>query len=565
MKFGDHPLATAEYVAVDVETNGRGGDLCELTEVGTVLVGGGELHDTWESLVRPCRPLSRGIERFTGISQAMVDSAPPPEEVMPAVAELLTGRVLVAHNAAFDTRALRQAFERCGLEWPAPPVFCTVAMARRFAPLVRQRGLARLADALGIEVESVHRALPDALTCAKIFCALFPKLCANAISVGQATALLGARRPGRKATRASAPRVPAEQRPDLSQLPDDPGVYIFRDERGRPLYVGKSVSLRTRARSHFCAPSGWTERAEVVDYRPTNSELGALVLENRLIKQWQPHGNRQLKRTDRWVYLRCRLDISYPVLEVSAEPAAGHAVSVGPLRGKRLAGELADHLSSLFKLRHCGRTMKRREHPSIYGQMGRCCSPCLGDLDPNAYRRQIDQALTLFDGSEAAEDLLLADIDRRIADASSARRYEAAAALLRRRERLAGLLERLGGVLRAVHADPRLVLAAHPSKARFDAFWIVGGRVADWGPLPAPGEIQRRTKAALSRSNPCGSSVPAEEVDEVRIVSAWLAEHEPPVISLSGGPPTADRIHRILRNAGESRRSHGECASGVAA
>ena len=70
-------------------------------------------------------------------------------------------------------------------------------------------------------------------------------------------------------------------------------MYVFRDVRGRPLYVGKSVSLRTRARSHFCAPAGWTERAEIVDYRPTNSELGALVLENRLIKQWRPPGNRR--------------------------------------------------------------------------------------------------------------------------------------------------------------------------------------------------------------------------------------------------------------------------------
>ena len=212
-------------------------------------------------------------------------------------------------------------------------MICTVALARRFAPLVRQRGLALLAESLGIEVGVTHRALPDALTCARILCALFGRLCAHAATVGDAVELLRPRSSRGRRERGERPRArrrPPEDRPDLSQLPHDPGVYVFRDVRGRPLYVGKSVSLRTRARSHFCAPAGWTERAEIVDYKPTNSELGALVLENRLIKEWRPPGNRALKRTDRWVYLRCRLDIPYPVLEVSPEPAEGLAVSVGP-------------------------------------------------------------------------------------------------------------------------------------------------------------------------------------------------------------------------------------------
>ena len=76
MKLLEQPVAGAEFVALDTETNGLGGDLCELTEVGAVLVGGGELHETFDSLVRPERPLSRGIERFTGITQGMVDGAP---------------------------------------------------------------------------------------------------------------------------------------------------------------------------------------------------------------------------------------------------------------------------------------------------------------------------------------------------------------------------------------------------------------------------------------------------------------------------------------------------------
>jgi len=526
------PLAPAEFVALDTETNGYGGDLCEMTEVGAVLVGGGELHETYDSLVRVERPLSRGIQRFTGITQGMVDGAPPPEEVLPELADLLEGRVMIAHNARFDVGVLRNAFERAGLDWPKPPVLCTVQLARRFAPLARKRGLAPLAGSLGIEVDEVHRALPDALTCARVFCALFPKLCANAVTIGDAIDLLRSRRRARKTE--PAERIPPDQRPDLSTLPDDPGVYVFRDERGKPLYVGKSVSLRSRARAHFCAPAGWTERAEIVDYRPTNSELGALVLENRLIKEWRPAGNKALKRTDRYCYLRCRLDIPYPVLEVAGEPAAGHAVNVGPLGSRALASELADQLTSLYRLRHCGRKLKLRPHPSAYGQMGRCVSPCLGDLDPNAYRRQIDLALAHFEEPGAGE-ALIEEIDRRMQEASAAQLFERAAALLRRKERLAWVLERLDGMLRATHSAPRLVLAQHPVKERFDVFWIVQGRLVDWGPLPGASELADRTDAALSR--PAGRSViPADEIDEIRIVASWVAEHEPPSLTLDPRP-----------------------------
>jgi DNA polymerase-3 subunit epsilon len=537
----DQPVAGAEFVAVDTETNGLAADLCELTEVGAVLVGGGELHETFDSLVRTERPLSRGIQRFTGITQAMVDAAPPPREVLEELGELLRGRVMVAHSASFDRRVLRAAFERCGLDWPKPPVLCTVQLARRFAPLSQRRSLAPLADSLGIEVEEVHRALPDALTCARVLCALFPRLCANAATVGEALEALKSRRRARKTE--PAERIPPSERPDLSTLPDDPGVYIFRDGRGRPLYVGKSVSLRSRARAHFCAPAGWTERAEIVDYRPTNSELGALVLENRLIKQWKPAGNKKLKRTDRYCYLRCRLDIPYPVLEVASEPAPGHAVNVGPLGSRPLASELADQLTSLYRLRHCGRSLKTREHPSAYGQMGRCVSPCLGDLDPNAYRRQVDLALAHFERPGAGE-ALLEELDRRMGEAAAERRYERAAALLRRRERLAWVLERLEGVLRATHAAPSLVLAQHPVKERFDVLWLVRGRLVDWGALPGHSELVERTRAALAHP-PGRTVVPVDEVDEIRIVASWVADHEPPQLPLTP-EPSAPALMRFV-------------------
>src|SRR5687768_17388561 len=141
-------------------------------------------------------PLGRGIQRFTGITQAMLEDAAPPEAVLPELGRLLRGRVLVAHSARFDLGVLRGAFARAGLDWPQPPVLCTVAMARRFAPLQKRRGLASLADALGIDVAETHRALPDAETCARVFCALFPRLSAHAGTIGEAVALLGPRRGG---------------------------------------------------------------------------------------------------------------------------------------------------------------------------------------------------------------------------------------------------------------------------------------------------------------------------------------------------------------------------------
>ena len=326
-----------------------------------MLVGGGELHDTFDSLVRTERPLARGIQRFTGITQAMVDAAPPATRGARGAGRPARGprargpqRPLRPRRAAPGVRALRARLAAAAGDLHRPdgaPLRAAGAKARagvagQLARHRRGRGPPRPARRAHVR--------------ARVLCAL-------------PAALRQRRERGRRARAGEHPsplrktepaeRIPPSERPDLSTLPDDPGVYIFRDERGTPVYVGKSVSLRSRARAHFCAPAGWTEKAEIVDYRPTNSELGALVLENRLIKSWRPSGNKKLKRTDRYCYLRCRLDIAYPVLEVAAEPAPGNAVNVGPLGSRALASELADQLTSLYRLRHCGRSLRAARAP----------------------------------------------------------------------------------------------------------------------------------------------------------------------------------------------------------
>lgn len=583
----EQPIAFAEFMVVDTETNGLGGEACELTEVAGILVGGGELHERWGSLVRTVAPLTRGVQRFTGVTQEMVDVAPEPALVLAELERRLRGRVLVAHNAAFDRRVLRQAFARADLQWPEPPVLCTAALARTLLPLQRERRLAPLAQALGIEVAVSHRALPDAETCARILCALFPRLCANSTTVEQAVGLLSSRRRRRRQTRGGAEgaiarsevRSTARQTPsiDFAQLPRDPGVYLFRDDAGRTLYVGKSISIRSRARAHFApsaagpragaapAPGGppetpvesWRAHAAVVDYRATNSELGALVLENRLIKQLRPPGNVRLVRPrDGLLYIRCRFDIPFPILEVGTEPASGHAITIGPLRGRRLALELVEQLDSLFGLRHCGRRLPRRDHPSAYGQMGRCLSPCLGDLDPNLYRGRLDAALRIFVEGPDAREGLIAHVESQMRDAAGTRRYERAAWLRRRVRRLSVILGRLEGVLEATHARPRLVVARHPAAPRMDALWLLGGRLVDWGPLPDLEELERRTRAALVRAAPyskeTGTHVPRDEVDEVRIVCAYLASHpQTPQLALERAPGR-EELARFVASADPS-------------
>jgi DNA polymerase III subunit epsilon len=162
--------------------------------------------------------------------------------------------------------------------------------------------------------------------------------------------------------------------------------------------------------------------------------------------------------------------------------------------------------------------------------MGRCLSPCLGDLDPNLYRRRLDEALRLFVAETDGRERLLGHVRKQMREASSRQLYERAAWLRRRLRRLTVILDRLGGTLEATHTRAKLVLAGHPVDAtRQDAFWLAGGRLVDWGPAPIESEgLEVRTQAALrraSRAGELGAHVPPDEIDELRILATYLASH----------------------------------------
>ena len=329
---------------------------------------------------------------------------------------------------------------------------------------------------------------------------------------------------------------------------------MFRNDAGQPLYVGKSVGLRSRARAHFAAssPDGdWVAQAEVVEHTETASELGALLLEHATIRRLRPPGNVRHKHQDPYVYLRCRLDIAFPVLELAPEPAAGRAVNVGPLRGRHVAAELLEQLNSLFGLRHCGRRLARRAVAVGLRPDGPLPVPVPGGPRPQPLPPAPGRGARTAGRRRAA---LLAHVAGQMHAAAAEQAFERAAWLRRRRARLAELLERLGGVLEATHVRPRLVLAPAPDGRRADAVWLAGGRVAAWGEARGADDLAERTARVLrSAGGSAPGSAPVhltpDEVGAARIAATWCDANRPPELVLDP-PPSRARLAAFARAAG---------------
>ena len=245
-----------------------------------------------------------------------------------------------------------------------------------------------------------HRALADAETCARVLCALFPRLCAHAGTIGEALALLRAAAgpaPARgRDRRRGAPRGARRRLPDCRRP-----ARRARASTSSATPRARCSTSASRSRPHARAgalPASRPPRAlgrAGRDGRLRDDALGARALAARgpadpPLRRRATCASSTSTATSTCAAAstsRSRSSRSPP------RPRAGLGVSVGPLRGRAPAVELLEQLNSLFGLRHCGRKLPRRDCPSAYGQMGRCLSPCLGDLDPNLYRRRLDEAL----------------------------------------------------------------------------------------------------------------------------------------------------------------------------
>ena len=167
--FPETDPADLRFAVVDLETRNVSPCSGAVIEVGIVQMDGAEIVGEWGSLVRPSGPVGEWVTKLTGITDAMVAVAPSFAEIEPKVAELLRGRIFVAHNVSFDWKMIRGE-----MPWlsPCAPRLCTVRMGRALVPESPRHSLDALCAFLGIEIGRHHRALDDARAAAEILAAL---------------------------------------------------------------------------------------------------------------------------------------------------------------------------------------------------------------------------------------------------------------------------------------------------------------------------------------------------------------------------------------------------------
>ena len=386
---------------VDLETTGTSATGDRVTEVAIVRVVEGELVEEWSTLVDPERSIPPDIQILTGITNEMVKGAPTFSDIRHEVLGRLEGHLFVAHNARFDYGFLKNEFARLETAFTAE-VLCTVRLSRRLYPEAVGHGLDALINRHGL-VDPLDAVDPSART-------------GRHSALGDARALwrfaqvIGREKPEEEIVAAvrrilKIPSLPPQLPADaLEGVPECAGVYRFFGVNDLPLYIGKSVNLRERVRSHFSSDyrnsNDHRLSAEIrrLDWTETAGELGALLLESRLVKEVAPLHNAKLRRRRSFGVLRLPSlreapefvkldDIDWDARGPGAEPL------YGPFASPRAARDLLESIAAEEGL--CWRLLgwEKRGGPCFARQVRKCRGACVGEETPEAHNVRLATAL----------------------------------------------------------------------------------------------------------------------------------------------------------------------------
>jgi excinuclease ABC subunit C len=225
----------------------------------------------------------------------------------------------------------------------------------------------------------------------------------------------------------------------VKQFPPAPGVYLMKDDQGRVLYVGKAKNLRNRAAHYFTKAAAEDPRtADLVkliadiDFLPADSEVDALLLEARLVKDIQPRFNVELKDDKSFPYLQIRYREDFPRVEFTRSPRRRGVKLYGPFTSAKSLRYAMRVLQRLFKFRTCSLDISENDprwrwfRPCLLHSINQCTAPCNFRVSKEDYRKQI-RALRLV--MEGKKDRLLREMEKEMQEASAALLFEKAARL----------------------------------------------------------------------------------------------------------------------------------------
>jgi excinuclease ABC subunit C len=227
--------------------------------------------------------------------------------------------------------------------------------------------------------------------------------------------------------------APFEVKPFLRSLTHRPGVYRMLDAKHKVIYVGKARDLKKRVSSYFqrsqAAPKtvAMMEQVARVEVTVVNTEAEALVLEYSLIKQHKPRFNVLLRDDKSYPYIYASTEHDFPRLKFHRGPRKGKGRYFGPYPSTRAVRQTLNELQKLFMIRNCEDSFfSNRTRPCLQYQIKRCTAPCVGIVDAEQYRKDIDAAILFLEGKDKS---VVNTFVRRMEEAAAAREYEQAARL----------------------------------------------------------------------------------------------------------------------------------------
>ena len=379
---------------IDIETTGSHFERDRITEIGIKTLAGDQIY-VWEQLINPQTFIPQNIQRLTGISPQMVENQPSFDQIARELKQELDGKIFVAHNARFDYGFIKASFKRIGIDFK-PKVLCTVKLSRLLFPDQARHNLDTIINAHQLKVSARHRALGDADLLLQ-----FWRVCESKFGKAKLNEAIN--------QLIGNPSLPPNiDKVLIDSIPDAPGCYIFYGENKVPLYIGKSISLRSRVMGHF--QGALTQRKEMklslqirdIDWIETSGELGALMLESRLIKERMPSMNIKLRRSKDlcgWSLLEDESGVLIPTLVNQRQLAPGLQDNLyGLFYSKR---EAHASLKAIAKKHHLCEALlgleKRIEGKSCFGyQLKQCGGACLNLTPITLHNLQLKTVLELF-------------------------------------------------------------------------------------------------------------------------------------------------------------------------